>query len=229
MNEIFQTDTGSANDGVKAISMSIGKKRHEQQDAVAFGHGYLVVADGMGGHPDGADASLNAVKGAVSVLDRESADPSHAFCCEVAEAAEEAVDEMHKRKRYGMSPWNWPATTLLFAIALESGGAVVANLGDSRAYVLEGSVLRQVTVDHENWDGSVTRAIGFGHETPDTFAVSRGRLLLATDGLWLELDHDRITGFMMSPDSDEVVADRLVRAAADAGGRDNVSVGVWSL
>ena len=225
----FQANNEVSTDGVKAIAMQVGKKREEQQDAVAFGEGFLVVADGMGGQPDGADASWNAVIGATMALERLTPLSNRQEINGVADAARKQVAFMHERRRYGRNLWNWPATTLVFAVSDGEGGAVVANLGDSRAYHLVDGTLRQVTSDHENWDGSVTKAVGFGDDLLDLFNVFGGRLLLATDGLWLDLDHERITEIMASDDTDLEVADKLARDASDAGGRDNISVGVWTL
>lgn len=225
---MHQVNDGRFSDDRKAVAMQLGRKR-QQQDCVAYGKNYLVVADGMGGQPDGALAAWNAVTGAVSVLDKMTGVPNRDTLNEVFEAARAQVNKMHERHRYGPYLWNWPATTLVVAVSDHEGGAFVGNIGDSRAYVLTEGELRQVTTDHENWDGSITKGIGFGNDHPDVFNVFGGRLLLATDGLWLELTHEQITEVMASGASDEQVADTLVRQASVAGGRDNISVGVWSL
>ena len=107
----FQANNEVSTDGVKAIAMQVGKKREEQQDAVAFGEGFLVVADGMGGQPDGADASWNAVIGATMALERLTPLSKRQEINGVADAARKQVAFMHERRRYGRYDWNWPATT----------------------------------------------------------------------------------------------------------------------
>jgi len=214
-----QSDSFLESVGSKSAAMQLGNLRKRQEDSVAIGETFAVLADGMGGQPDGDLASRTAVASAVAAMDSPMSG--------IFEAAQRSVSDLHETGRYGSSPHRWPMTTLIVAKIL-AGWVSIGHIGDSRVYVYRDGELRQVTVDHEDGQGRITRAIGFGDHSPDVHVIRYGRLLLATDGLWLDLSEEEITELMASDLSDEVVADNLARGAAEIG-RDNTSVVVWSI
>lgn len=198
----------------------------------------LLVADGMGGHADGAAAAYLAVHGAGNVL-RSSAEPHHAL----ADAVGEANDAIarHRSSRGGMVI----GTTLVLAV-VAGGRASVANVGDSRAYLLRGGALAQVTVDH-SWvaeqvrAGQLAPAAAAGHPhrslltraltgdpvEVDVFAVDvvpGDLLLLCSDGLWDPLGDSFSDVLTATPaQSLDAVATAACDAALAAGATDNVT------
>ena len=205
----------------------------------------LLLADGMGGHADGGAAAYLAVHGAANVL-RAAAEP-HRMLADAVGEANEAVARHRAGRGGGMT-----GTTLVAAV-VAGGRASVVNIGDSRAYLLRGGDLVQVTVDH-SWVAEQVRA---GQLAPAAVATHPHRslltraltgdavevdvftaelavgdlLLLCTDGLWEPLGDARL-GELLSPGgaasgrqlpSLDAVAVAACDAALAAGGTDNVS------
>ena len=199
----------------------------------------LLLADGMGGHADGAAAAYLAVHGAGNVL-RASAEPHLAL----ADAVGESNDAIarHRAARGGTVT----GTTLVAAV-VGGGRASIANVGDSRAYLLRGGGLLQVTVDH-SWVAEQVRA---GHLTPEAAAAHPHRslltraltgdpvevdvfatdmhpgdlLLLCSDGLWEPLGDARLAELLGGTPGAalDAVAAAACEAALAAGASDNVS------
>ncbi|MGC2637205.1 MAG: SpoIIE family protein phosphatase, partial [Acidobacteriaceae bacterium] len=127
-----------------------------------------------------------------------------------------------------------------------TGTALIAHAGDSRCYLFRSGELRRCTHDHslvdeqmrlgtmtrEEADRSpfrsvITRAVGTQQsvsEEVQEMAVEPGDVfLLCSDGLTREINEDTIAEALASERSLEGAAKRLVQAANDAGGRDNVT------
>lgn len=124
--------------------------REENQDRAAVltldGTTLLVVADGMGGHADGAKAADNAVALIVERFESEDADDDpHGFLTDAFNAAHDIVlgigQEMTLDAR--------PRTTCVAAI-VRDGKAWWAHAGDSRAYLLRGGTAVEQTRDHSH-------------------------------------------------------------------------------
>jgi protein phosphatase len=198
------------------------------------------VADGVGGHAAGEVASRTVV-GVLASLEKAWVDGP------LDEALARAVSEGNERIAFvaGCRPETAGMSTTLTAVALH-GDFVVANIGDSRAYLLRDGALRQLTRD----DSLLQELLDAGLVDPDAArshprrnvvtaaldgapgrepAVSRvpalpgDRLLLCSDGLSDVLDAARIAQLLAEPDASGA-AEALVRAALDAGARDNVTV-----
>jgi len=240
----------------------VGRVREQNEDlflVVPAEHLY-VVADGMGGHEGGAEASRIAVD-SISEFFRqtESAEggtwphiatrihDQHA--CRLVSSiqyAHRGVVDAAWRRSGGPTIMGTTVVALLFA----GGQAYVAHVGDSRAYRFMDGRLIQVTTDHTVVEdikrryqltrdqqqslGSikhlVARALG-GRETGDvevditvTMPAPGETFILCTDGLTNELTDDGIAGILSTTDSLQEAADRLIKAAVDAGGSDNVTV-----
>ena len=232
---------------VQALS-DRGRRRHNNEDvalaeALPGGQFLLAVADGVGGSRAGEVASSEAVRVLRERVRRaESADP-HATLREAVGMANARLRQLGaERPDYdGMS------TTLVVALVRERT-ARIANVGDSRAYLIRDGRAQQVTEDHslvaERIRGGslapedpvaqfgrhvITRSVG-SHESVlvDTFGPivleAGAALLLCSDGLHGELGDDEI-GAAFGTSRPEIAA-RLIELANDAGGRDNVSVAV---
>lgn len=216
-----------------AATTDVGRARDRNEDAhlVDLDRGLLVVADGMGGHPAGDVASAVAVERTDHDLDEipdEGDDTGRMRAIGAAmraahvEVRSVAADDPDKE---GMG------TTLVVAhVDEEARLLTLANVGDSRAYLLRDGKARQLTTD-DVWSGvfgrTLTQAIGASEAVdPEVIEVELevgDRLLLCTDGLTDELTTDRISDLMATSDLDEA-GQGLVEAALAAGGHDNVTV-----
>ncbi len=203
----------------------------------------FLVADGMGGRQGGEMASRKAVE---QVMREYYADPSD----DAADSLVRAFD-IANRMVYDLAQAD-PArsgmgTTLVAAVIKgDPPQATIANVGDSRAYLLHGKRLNQITVDHSLVEEQVragvltreqarrhpqrnviTRALGIKPRAEvDLFQVEMQKgdvLLLCTDGLSSELAERQIGHIIRSAPPHHAAA-RLVAQANAQGGRDNISV-----
>jgi PPM family protein phosphatase len=205
---------------------------------------YFVVADGMGGHTGGQEASRIATQSIQDYLDArwDSAEPSKTLLEEAFLRANQAIlqDQSKHPERSDMG-------TTAVTVLLRDEQPWCAHIGDSRLYRLRGAKLQQITEDH-TW---VARAMRLGDITPDqarihpwrhilskclgredvrqidvqTFDLQpNDRLLLCSDGLTEELSDGLITSHLKSIRACDRAALSLVNAAKDKGGRDNITV-----
>jgi PPM family protein phosphatase len=223
-----------------AVRTDTGPVRPHNEDAAFATARLAAVADGVGGHAAGEVASRTVV-GALASLEK-------AWVDEPLEAAlARAVEEGNDRIAFiaGCRPETAGMGTTLTAIALH-GDYLVANIGDSRTYLLRDGDLRQLTRD----DSYLQELLDSGAVTPEAArthprrnvvtaaldgapgraaAIARvparagDRLLLCSDGLSDVLDEPRIAALLAESDTARA-AGALVRAALDAGARDNVTV-----
>jgi len=203
----------------------------------------FTVADGMGGHAGGEVASRVAVEALFSSYYASDESPRHALeravtaaNAAVCHAADESAEVDMPRSRMG---------TTLVAAAVAGPELLVANVGDSRAYLLVGGVLRQITEDHSfvaeevrlgimkaqdarraPLRNVVTRALGARENSaPDIFESTwegDAVLLLCTDGLHGVVE-DRAIEAVLAEDPPERAVRRLIDAANAGGGPDNIS------
>lgn len=219
----------------------VGRRRQHNEDSLLAESPVFAVADGMGGHAAGDVASAAVVARLAEAVVGDFAEP--AAVREALGAATVDISHAADEKELGVG------TTATGAIlTLEDGMPcfTVFNVGDSRVYMFERNELTQVTVDHsvvqelvsaglisaadaESHPDSnvITRAVGFNAEPrPDFWIVPirRGlRLLICSDGLTKEVDHEHIRLHLASQLSPLETAQSLVDAALAAGGRDNVT------
>ena len=201
----------------------------------------LIVSDGMGGHDAGEVASRMAVDAVVSYLDAASVNMP-LFTLEQAVYSA----NLEVRKYSG----GIDLGTTLVICGIISGHAYVANVGDSRLYLLNryACSIRQITRDHSYVEEMVarglmtrnseeymrqkqviTRAVGFFPETePDLFdfGLEDGdMILLCTDGLTNMLKNVVIKNLALDDSFTlERRADTLIEEANRMGGRDNITV-----
>ncbi|MCK6502303.1 Stp1/IreP family PP2C-type Ser/Thr phosphatase [Myxococcota bacterium] len=207
-----------------------------------------VVADGMGGHESGEVASEMAVSTICHVARerlREARDPSDETLENVLDEAFQAANNTIKDHSIRMG--NDMGTTLVAALVSQDRLALVANVGDSRAYLLRHNVLHQVTRDHS----LVARMVEQNRLTPEearnhphsnillrTVGTERNvdidifrvelepgdQLLLNSDGLWGEVEDEDLEAVLNHYSDPRLVCRELVRAAHHGGGRDNITV-----
>jgi protein phosphatase len=212
-----------------AAATDNGRRRDENQDAWLAEETpaglLLAVADGMGGHPNGAWASRYALARFAEGV--RAATPEQVDLGQVARATN--ADLRREAARIGT-----PGAGTTLVGALVRGDRVRwINIGDSRLYIASTNGLEQVSRDHNlaaEPGGSprlaniLTRCLGSDEADPDVGAVELGAgLLLATDGLYLLVPHETLSEALAAPDLADA-ASALVDLANDAGGPDNITV-----
>ena len=211
----------------------------------------FAVADGMGGHSRGELASHLAVATLFAAYYKSGGDhgPALLAAMDAANAAVFLAGGAANADLEKTSPLRM-GTTLVAALVLD-GKLLLANVGDSRGYVLSGGAISQVTTDHSlvaeevrlgmlNADEAkhapfknvLTRALGAEKESrAELFEVAWSRgdaFLLCSDGLHGVVDEPRMAQMLSELTPDEA-ARGLVALANEAGGPDNVSVVVGRL
>lgn len=202
----------------------------------------FVAADGVGGHVGGAVASELAATTVAASLPRDGgADPAAGLVAAL-HAAHTAL-----AARVADEPWLAGMATTLVAAVVRNGVFWVANVGDSRAYLVRDGSAAQISHDHSlvaeavragtlthaaalisPYRHVITRSLG-DREPPevDTFGpypLHRGdRLLLCTDGLTEMMEAHEIARLAQRGDPEDL-ARALVAEANTRGGPDNISV-----
>ena len=227
----------------------VGLLRENNEDAYLVAPPVFVVADGMGGHENGAVASQIVVDEFARLVDEGyELTRGREVVTATLEASQRRIAE-YARGPGGPEPRRTPGTTVVAALLVEDDGApawLLANLGDSRIYAVTDGELRQVSVDHsvvqELVDSGeitateahqhperhvITRALGGPRLEPADFFVlpvtEVERLLLCSDGVSGLIDDDRIAAILTETSDPRDAADRLVAAALHAGGDDNAT------
>ena len=217
-----------------------GRQRRDNEDSLLVREPVFVIADGMGGAQAGEVASRMAVE-----LFQRGVPGGGAPEERLASVVQEANRRIHELsqaegEQQGMG-------TTLTAAMLDQASVAIAHVGDSRAYLFRGGQLRRLTQDHslvaelvrrgklteeqaeEHPQRSIiTRALGpepWVEVDTWTFPVRGGDvLLLCSDGLTSMISEDRIAAILGAGGDLDSAASRLVAAANEAGGRDNISV-----
>jgi len=186
----------------------------------------LAVADGVGGEDGGEVASTAAIGALASAFVapsyRESARSSLAAAVQQANAAVLAAAKAEQVPR---------AASTLVAAAVRGREVAIANLGDSRGYLVRGTSIRQITTDHSgDHASSITRFVGDPRGVqPDIFVETlepRDRLVLCSDGLTRHVSDAEIGAAAAARPAE--AADALVALARSRGGEDNVTVVVYA-
>jgi serine/threonine protein phosphatase PrpC len=240
-----------------AMLSDIGKERSINEDYAAYViprpedaqycRGILaLVADGIGGHAAGEVASALAAREVIRAY-YDAEQPVEGALLAGFEAANDVIysEGCRSVERRGMG-------TTCTAVAVREGRAYLAHVGDTRLYLLRSQDLRQLSEDHslvmglvrsgaitrqeadERSDRNVIlRALGTRAEVEvqvcgEGLPLQAGDvLLLCSDGLTDLVDDDTIKSILLGhPPLEACWA--LIAAALDAGGHDNVSVGVFA-
>lgn len=217
----------------------VGHVRDHNEDSLTVVPPLFAVADGMGGHEAGEVASELTIK------TLEQLAPAHPDAQALERAVEAANLNVLQAPSQGIGREGMGTT--LTASMIEGERLLIAQVGDSRAYLLHQGELQQLTRDHSLMmdlieagqitpeearvhpnRSVITRAIGSDpHMKPDIYElnISAGdRLLLCSDGLSTMLEDDEIQTIMRHTPSPQQCASDLVDAALQAGGYDNVTV-----
>ncbi|MGN0369671.1 MAG: Stp1/IreP family PP2C-type Ser/Thr phosphatase [Butyrivibrio sp.] len=234
---------------MKAYALTdVGKSRSVNQDYVFCSDspvGILpnlyIVADGMGGHRAGDLASKYAVETFVEQIRNAKGDNPITIISDAIKYTNSGLINLAASSE----DYTGMGTTFVAATIFDNS-MYVANIGDSRLYVLSDEI-RQITRDHSLVEEMVTngtigreearthekknvitRAIG-GAATvmADFFEVELGNnnvIIMCSDGLSNMIEDRDIAAVAGSDDTVEAKAVKLVEMANDHGGRDNISV-----
>ena len=224
-------------------NVGLGSKSRNEDSAYA-GPELLVLCDGMGGHAAG-DVASSLVVGELVHLDGESHGADDAL-----DVLEQAMEEANNRLADVMEvyPDSDGMGTTCIAMIRTGTKLAVANIGDSRAYLLRGGRLTQITRDHSFVqklldEGRITKEESRHHpqrslvtrvftgrpeDTPDLSMreLRQGdRIMLCSDGLTDYVAEETVAEVLAQTElTPGQVADQLVQIALRGATRDNVTV-----
>ncbi|MGB0562210.1 MAG: PP2C family protein-serine/threonine phosphatase [Spirulinaceae cyanobacterium] len=205
---------------------------------------FFVVADGMGGHAGGQEASRIAAETIQTYLDdnwQTDLTSSELLERAILEANQEIIDDQDTH------PERADMGTTVVVLLFRNQEPWCGHIGDSRLYRLRESELKQIT-DDQTW---VARAMKMGDLTPDEARVHPwrhvlsqclgrrdlqrvelqalevlpgDRFLLCSDGLTEEVSDLEIHEFLTTVSDDDALVRKLIDTAKENGGSDNVTV-----
>lgn len=238
---------------IHAGDTDTGRVRAANEDN--WGHVYaswgkaFVVCDGMGGHIGGATASALAVKSVLEYLQRDSMSNPAQSLARAIEFANEQIyaTALSQPELKGMG-------TTCVVLAQKDDGVWIGHVGDSRAYLWHDGQLFRLTRDHSFVQqlidsGSITeeeaerhprrnellRALGVKaavevEVTSAAILPSEGdRFLLCSDGLYGMTFDEGIRGILKQTSDNAEASRKLIQAANDAGGTDNITVSMVTI
>ncbi len=205
---------------------------------------FFIVADGMGGHAGGQEASRIATEIIQGYLEQHWDSPlaSEILLREALEKANRGIleDQQNHPERRDMG-------TTAVVVIFRDENPWCAHVGDSRLYRMGGSGLEQITDDH-TWVGMALKKGEINAEQAkfhpwrhvlsqclgredlqqidvQEFEVRSGdRLLICSDGLTEEVDDGQIQEALANLESCDATAQKLIDTAKTAGGSDNITV-----
>ncbi len=227
----------------------VGSKRAVNQDymycsenSVGSFHNLFIVADGMGGHKAGDYASKLCVEQMVQSIEKSEHKTPVSLFEEAVDAANGAVySESQEHEEYeGMG-------TTLVACTMQEDTLYVANIGDSRLYLLRDDDIMQITEDHSLVEEMVkqgnitesearvhpqkniiTRAVGIDQAVQaDFFEVEiypDDIIMLCSDGLSNMIEDEDMEYIVKHSKSLQDAGETLVARANENGGSDNITV-----
>ena len=205
---------------------------------------FFIVADGMGGHAGGQEASKIATERIQAHLEAywdELDISSEVLLKEAIDKANQGIleDQSNNPERRDMG------TTVVVTIFRDR--PLCAHVGDSRLYRWRNSKLEQVTEDHtwvslalrageiskeqakvHPWRHVLSQCLGrkdlYSIELQELDMQPGDRILMCSDGLTEEVSDEDIQNFLSQCDDYEQAAEKLIAAAKQAGGSDNITV-----
>ena len=209
--------------------------------------GFFLIADGMGGHSQGAQASALAARLAARhvishvYLPFLNEDEGAIDRAPINEVLEDGISIAHQAVRRRLPQ---AGTTMTIALAL-GDGVYIAHVGDSRAYLGERGRIQCLTQDHS----MAARLLEMGQATSDEAALQRNilykavgqgaqiepdilyrdlapgqYLLLCCDGLWDKVPDREMSAIIDASPTPGLACRSLVASANENGGDDNISV-----
>lgn len=232
-----------------AARTDVGRRREHNEDALLVQHPLYAVADGVGGSARGEVASNLALEVLGSHARAIGASSSADDARQALEAAVLAANGAVHDAQGADEDLRGMATTLVAVLVRAGGELVVGHVGDSRAYLISTTGVRQLTDDHsvvgelvrsgrlDEQEAAahphrnvITRALGPEPDvTVDAFHDHAGPgdwIVLCTDGLSGLVDDEEIGRAMLENGrlDPQAAVDRLVDQANVRGGTDNITV-----
>jgi PPM family protein phosphatase len=244
---------------LKAVSAGltdVGRKRDHNEDSFLIDEELrlYVVADGMGGHAGGGTASRIAVE----TIDRklrelqasQPAPPSPVSLQDsplpetIRSAVEQACLAIYARAQE--DPELAGMGTTVISLLLDDAHAFFAHVGDSRAYLVRGELIQQISEDHSlvneqikagmitpeearhsRYRNIITRSVGFEEEVQvdvmGLLAEPGDVFILCSDGLANMLEDQEILDIVRAHPLEDV-PEMLIALANERGGDDNITV-----
>lgn len=241
----------------------VGRKREKNEDSFIISDdiGLFMVADGMGGHLGGEYASRLAVRTVAETIRHMMEDPEATTASELGPfnrsdpgellkyairiASQKIFDEANSDSHLrGMG-------TTSVAMLVRDGKGFIANVGDSRAYLVHHGELTQLTTDHSlvaeqlragfitpeelkhhKFKNIITRSVGFQDDVEIDLLIrdleEGDRFLLCSDGLTNLIDDASILK-IVSKNNPKDGCRKLIELANKRGGDDNITVVVISV
>jgi serine/threonine protein phosphatase PrpC len=209
----------------------------------------LAIADGMGGHAKGQEASSTAIRVSSALILKEILLPllSNERTVAGTRPVQEILTEAISAANQAVSQLEGDPGTTLTSVLVMGHSAYVGHVGDSRVYYLHHGELRQITQDHSLVErlvelGQITpaeaqehpqrnllyRAVGREPELDiDTYFLrlqEDSHLLLCSDGLWSQVPEKEMVEVMADSLSPQEACGRLIDRANDHGGEDNITL-----
>jgi serine/threonine protein phosphatase PrpC len=217
-----------------------GLQRRANEDSLLVRSPLFVVADGMGGAQAGEVASSVAVDTFRAGLE-DGEDPEHSLIAQVEQANSRINELSHSNAEHaGMG-------TTITVVYVGEDDVAIAHVGDSRAYCMRDDELLRLTDDHSLVDelirqgkltpeeaeehpqrSVITRALGPEASVEVDVRSFRGRpgdvYLLCSDGLTTMVGEAELLRLLASHERLADAGEALIKAANDAGGKDNITV-----
>ena len=208
-----------------AARSDVGLVRSNNQDSGYAGANLLVLADGMGG-PAGGDIASSVALAHLVPLDTDS-HPADSMLPLLREALLDAHEELTERSSRDRDLEGLGTTCI--ALMRSGNRLAMVHIGDSRAYVLRGDTLTQVTTDHS----FVQYLVDTGQITPEeaehhpnrnvVLKILGDRWMLCSDGLSGLVSPETIGQVMADFKDPGECAEELIRLALLGGGPDNIT------
>ncbi len=236
----------------------IGKKREKNEDSYysqikdysGTTVGLFVIADGMGGYENGEYASKKAIEEVINYVNEafQMLDFSNIFDDDIRKILEKALD-IANNVIYEKSKESSPMGTTFVAGIIINDKIFIVNVGDSRAYMLNGDNFTQITKDNSYVQelieegildedkartfqnkNEITRAVGYYESVEVDFYVREvqrsDKILICSDGLTNMVEDSIIKGIFQQNNEPENICMELVFLANANGGKDNITVTV---
>ncbi len=208
-------------------------------------HGFCILADGMGGHNAGEVASAMATKIiANELLASDLSGDENQIVSQIKASLDFANNEIYNTSVTNSENSGMGTTAVTFYLSQDR--AYIANIGDSRAYLLDTNGITQLTVDHSVVQkllesGSITPQEARNHPEKNIithalgtemreyydiyeFTVEKGdRILLCSDGLTDMLEDFEIQEILKNQNATDEAVNTLISEANSHGGKDNIT------
>lgn len=235
----------------------VGRKREKNEDSFIADDslGLFMVADGMGGHLGGEYASKLAVKAVSGTIRQLMEDPEATISSEFTLDRSDPGEQLKYSLRLASqkifeeadrSPNLRGMGTTAVVLLIRDGKGFLANVGDSRGYLIRKDEIRQLTSDHSlvaeqlragfiteeelkhhKFKNIITRSVGFQTDVEIDLLIrdleAGDRFLLCSDGLTNLVD-DPDLARIVSKNSPKAACQKLIDLANKKGGDDNVTV-----